>query len=134
MEKIDAPEMTTWEINGYTCWVFNPHNTPVQELPTIFGFDNSPGPHDWHNAIAIAEDGTCVGGHCCSHESFVPGDLGCTPGWRLDRHRETYQKHYPDGYKMEFIPSAESKGHKGLDLAYERNQRKAEAAAGEKAA
>ena len=62
---------------------------------------------------AIAEDGTVLGSHWCSHESFVPGDLGTEDGTRSDRH-EIYSKHYPDGYEIEFVPSKMVKKHDGL--------------------
>jgi hypothetical protein len=64
-------------------------------------------------AYAIAEDGTCLGSHYCSHEYYVQFDLGIAEGYRLDRH-EDYAKHYPDGYEMEFISSENVMTHEGL--------------------
>ena len=72
-------------------------------------------------AYAMAEDGTVLGSHWCSHEYFVPRDLGIEEGSRPDRH-ETYKKHYPDGYEMEFVPASEVSSHPGLKKAFELNQ------------
>ena len=64
-------------------------------------------------AHAISEDGVVLDSHWCSHEYFVSGDLGVEEGSRPDRH-ETYAKHYPDGYEMEFVPSKMVEKHEGL--------------------
>jgi len=61
-------------------------------------------------AYAIAEDGTVLGSHWCSYESYVP------PGSRPDKHK-AYKEHYPDGYEMEFVRSADFDNHKGLQEA-----------------
>lgn len=79
-------------------------------------------------AYAMAEDGTVLGSHWCSHEGFVPGDLGATEGSRPDRH-EGYAKHYPDGYAMEFVRSGDIAGHAGLQRAFELNKQRHEAEA-----
>jgi hypothetical protein len=104
--------------------VFNPNNRPLEELPAIYGFNNGGSP-GWYSAVAIAEDGTCLGGHCCSHEGYMEGDLGIIEGARPDRHANDYQKHHPDGYRMEFVPSEEIESHEGLKAAFARNQEKA---------
>lgn len=116
------------EYYGRKFAVFNPHNKPIEELPTIYGFNNG-GSREWYSAQLLAEDGTGLGGHVCSHESFMYGDLGILEGSRPDRH-ETFRAHYPDGYRMDFIPESEVRTHEGLALAYQRNQAiaKAEAA------
>lgn len=100
--------------------VFNPHNKPVEELPVIYGFNNGGSP-GWYSGCLIAESGHGMGGHVCSHEGFMPGDLGVLQGHREDRH-ETFQKHYPDGYRMDFVPAENVRTHPGLDVAYEKNQ------------
>lgn len=92
--------------------------------PKIYCFSNVKGGEEGL-ALALAEDGTILGSHWCSHEVYVKHDLGVTPGARLDRH-EKYVKHYPDGYEMEFVPAAEVDAHEGLNLAYERNQAQAQ--------
>lgn len=80
--------------------------------PKIYCFSNVIGGHEGM-AYAIAEDGTVLGSHWCSHEGYVPGDLGVEEGTRPDMH-ENYAKHYPDGYEMEFVPSKMVKKHEGL--------------------
>lgn len=99
---------------------YNPHNKPMEELPTIYGFNNG-GASDWLEGCIIAESGHCLGGHICSHEGYMPGDLGCLEGSCDDRHAD-FRKHYPNGYKMEFVGSASVRTHAGLRAAYERNQ------------
>ena len=93
--------------------------------PKIFAFSNVVGGGDGQ-ALAIAEDGTVLGEHWCSHEGYVSHDLGVTPGSRPDRH-ETYAKHYPDGYEMEFVRSRDIDGHEGLRKAFELNSKQGEA-------
>lgn len=95
--------------------------------PKIYAFSNVVGGGDGI-AYAMAEDGTVLGSHWCSHEGFVPHDLGVTDGSRPDRH-ETYAKHYPEGYEMEFVPAANVKTHAGLMRAFELNQKQGEAEA-----
>ena len=71
-------------------------------------------------AYAIGDDGTILGSHCCSHESYVQNDLGVSEGSRPDRHK-TYKKHFPNGYEMEFIPSDKVKAHEGIKEAFRLN-------------
>ena len=99
--------------------VFNPQGKALEELPTIYGFSNG-GSLGWMSAVLIAEDGTPLGGHLCSSEVYMPADLGVLEGTRPDRH-EHFQKHYPEGYKMEFVGYADVDNHLGLLLAIERN-------------
>jgi hypothetical protein len=86
----------------------------------IFVFSNVRGGGDGP-ALALADDGTCLGSHWCSHEGYAPHDLGVIEGTRPDRH-ETYKKHFPNGYEMEFVPSAKYKGHEGLQKAIALNK------------
>ncbi len=97
--------------------VFNPHNKPVSELPIIFGFNNG-GSVGWLSAVLLAQDGTCLGGHCCSAEGYMPADLGILEGTREDRHQE-FRQHYPDGYRMEFVGYDQVRTHAGLLKAIE---------------
>lgn len=94
--------------------------------PKIYCFSNVAGGGDGV-AYAMAEDGTVLGSHWCSHEGFVPQDLGVLEGSRPDRH-ETYAKHYPGGYEMEFIRADDVRSHEGLQAAFLLNQKQAEAA------
>src|SRR5690348_4286544 len=112
------------EMEGKRNEVFNPHNKPLNELPVIYGFNNGGSP-GWFQAVAMAEDGTCLGGHTCSAEGYMPHDLGILAGTRPDRHEESYRPHYPDGYRMEFVGYADLKGHAALNAALAANREKA---------
>ena len=92
-------------------------------MPKIYCFSNIPNGGDGI-AYAIAEDGTVLGSHWCSHEGYVSNDLGVNDGARPDRH-ETYARHYPDGYEMEFVRAADVKSHTGLNGAFDLNQKQA---------
>jgi hypothetical protein len=109
--------------------VHNPHNKPLDELPVIYGFNNG-GSTGCLSAVLLAEDGTVLGGHCCSAEGYMPHDLGVLEGSRPDRH-ETFREHYPDGYRMEFVGYDEVPTHAGIEAARQRNQEKAAAAKAE---
>ncbi|NYS09352.1 hypothetical protein PBR31_00060 [Xanthomonas phage PBR31] len=93
--------------------------------PKIYAFSNVVGGGDGP-AYAMAEDGTVLGSHWCSNESYVLADLGVTEGARPDRHK-TYAEHYPDGYEMEFVASRDVPSHAGLQAAFALNQEKAKA-------
>jgi hypothetical protein len=113
-----------YQLEGRKRAVFNPHEKPLDALPVIYGFNNG-GSRGWYSAVAMAEDGTCLGGHCCSDEGYMEGDLGIIEGARPDRHADQYQKHYPDGYRMEFVPGDEVKQHEALNRAFALNQKQA---------
>lgn len=113
-------------MTGNRGWaVYNPEDRPVEELPAIYGFNNG-GEPGWYSGVLLAEDGSYLGGHVCSHEGFMPGDLGVLEETRSDRH-ETFRAHYPGGYRMEFVRLNEVKDHEGLAAAYAKNQAKREA-------
>ncbi len=115
------------EMEGKPYAIFNPHNKPLEELPIIYGFNNGGSP-GWYGGCLLAEDGTGLGGHICSHEGYMLHDLGILEGTRPDRH-EGFRKHYPDGYRMDFVPAADALTHPGLEAAYQLNQAKAREAA-----
>lgn len=117
------------EWNGRPYAVHNPHNKPLTELPVIYGFNNG-GSYDFLSAVLIAEDGTPLGGHCCSNEGYMPHDLGCLEGSRPDRH-ETFREHYPDGYRMEFVGYADAASHAGLVAAFAKHDATAPASGAE---
>lgn len=106
--------------HGRKTVVYNPHDKPARELPTIYGFNNG-GSQGLMSAVLLAEDGTYLGGHCCSSEVYMPADLGIIEGARPDRH-ETFRAHYPDGYRMQFVTGADVRTHEGLMAAVERNK------------
>lgn len=69
-------------------------------------------------AFALAEDGTGLGSHLCSNPTFIRHDMGFTSS----RHRDAYDKHYPDGYDLEFIEPAFLDTHEGFQKAFKLNQ------------
>ncbi len=95
--------------------VFNPQDLPLEELPCIYAFSNVPNGGDGQ-ALAVAEDGHVLGSHWCSNESYVPYDLGVLEGARPDRQKD-YEKHYPNGFQMVFVRSADVLWHQGIKKA-----------------
>ena len=111
-------------MEGKKAAFYNPKDKPLWELPVIYGFNNGGSP-GWYSAQLLAEDGTALGGHVCSHECYMPADLGILEGTRPDRH-EHFKAHYPDGYRMEFLPFEVAQNHEGLKKAFELNDKKRE--------
>ena len=99
--------------------VFNPNNKAVDQLPIIYGFNNGGSPGFMY-AQLIAEDGAALGSHLCSSEGFMYRDLGIVKGSRPDRH-EGFRAHYPDGYRMDFVPYDKVENHAGLNEAFRLN-------------
>lgn len=89
-------------------------------LPKIFVFCNVCMP-DRHTFVAIAEDGHVLAGHVCSSHSWAYHDMGVNEnGWK----RDTYSKHYPDGFEVEYIETktkSDVDNHPGLSAAFEKN-------------
>lgn len=112
-----AQHLYDMEGKGYA--LYNPHEKPLTELPVIYGFNNG-GRTQWYHAVALSEDGYCLGTHLCSHEGYMPNDLGVIEGSRPDRHEESYKKHYPEGYRMEFVSFDDVKDHPHLQKAIKR--------------
>lgn len=108
------------ELENVRWAVYNPKDLPVADLPVIYGFNNG-GSSRFLHAQLIAEDGTGLGSHSCSDEGYMECDLGILEGTAPNRH-EGFQKHYPDGYQMQFVKSEDITGHKELNLAFERNK------------
>jgi hypothetical protein len=106
-----------YEMEGRGNALYNPEQLPYEELPVIYGFNNGGSP-GWYEAIAMAEDGTYLGGHICSSEAYMPHDLGILAGTRSDRHETSYQKHYPRGYRMMFVSSNQIAEHEKLNNAF----------------
>lgn len=92
--------------------VYNPHGRPAGLLPTIYGF-NDGGPPGFLTGVLLAEDGECLGTHCCSAECFMWSDLGIIEGTAPRRH-ERFRKHYPDGYRMVFVSFRDVPAHPQL--------------------
>ena len=111
------------EMQGRELAMYNPKNKPIDELPIIYGFNNSGSP-GMLSAVLLAEDGTGLGSHACSHEGYMPGDLGILKGTRPDRHKG-FRDHYPEGYRMTFVESQNIDRHKGLNKAFGLNKEQA---------
>lgn len=105
-----------WQWEGRPLTIHNPHSRPLRELPVIYGWNNG-GSFGYYSARLVAEDGTPLGGHCCSAEGYMPADLGIIEGSYPSRH-ETFRAHYPNGYRMEFVPLTEVPLHEGLQRAF----------------
>lgn len=73
-------------------------------------------------AYAISDDGVVLGSHWCSNEYYVSMDLGVDEGSRPDRHIK-YAEHFPNGYKMVFVPASKVSTHTGLQKAFKLNQK-----------
>lgn len=69
------------------------------ELPAIYIFANNRIQGE-PNCIALAEDGTCVGGHFSSSNGFARLDMGLVEGHDWSKKNEGYAKHYPNGYRL----------------------------------
>lgn len=104
---------------------YNPHNKPFNELPVIYGFNNG-GSRGWYYAQLVSQDGDGLGSHSCSDEGYMPHDLGILEGTRSDRH-ERFVEYYPDGYRMEFVPSSEMNTHEPFQAALKLAKAKYEA-------
>lgn len=89
------------DMEGRPIAVYNPHDKPFEELPVIYGFNNG-GQVGWWQGLLMAEDGTLLGEHICTNECYMHHDLGILEGTKPDRH-EDFRKHYPCGYRMEFV-------------------------------
>ena len=76
--------------------------------PKIYAFSACGGGDG--SAVALAEDGTCVGAHWCSNEGWIPHDLGVTSDW----HHEDYEAHYPQGFEVIFVAHDDIDGHPAL--------------------
>lgn len=109
------------KVEGRGWAVYNPNNTPLADLPIIYGFNNGGNP-GWYSGVLLAQDGKALGGHVCSDEGYMPSDLGVLQESRPDRH-EIFRAHYPQGYRMEFVPGSEVKSHVGLLAAFDENQK-----------
>ncbi len=106
--------------------IHNPASKPLEDLPAIYGFNNGGRP-GWFEGTLLSADGTNLGGHICSSESYMLADLGCIEGWRSDRHK-TFRAHYPGGYRMEFVSYDDVPGHEGVQAAFRLAEAKAKEA------
>lgn len=94
-----------------------------KKLPKIYCFINGGCPGLYH-VVALAEDGNALAGHGSSNESWAKHDIGIYSNWKHD----TYEKHYPDGYELEWVDNADT--HPGVLQAIENNHKLGVADAG----
>ena len=73
---------------------------------------------------AMAEDGTGIAQHLSSSEGFAKHDMGLTSNWK----HELYQKHYPEGYELEWVPTDQLETHEGFQKAWALHEAKASVA------
>lgn len=95
-----------------------PNVVEMEALPKVYVFCNSCS-HEWHEMMAMAEDGTCLAGHICSIHGWAWHDMGIDrDGWK----RDLYATHYPNGFDVEWVDNP--RDHAGLMAAYAKNQAK----------
>lgn len=84
----------------------------------IYAFNNGGSP-GWYQAIALGEDGQIVGEHICSHEAWVPHDLGADgrSNWQHDNYDKVYGK---GNWTIKYIKPNEIEDHSGLKEAIEK--------------
>ena len=86
--------------------------------PKIYVFPVHANPKGDCQYIAVAEDGDEIAGHVSSGEGWGQYDMGITPG--STRHHDDYQRKYPDGYELEYVP--DWKAHPFLSKQAEANK------------
>lgn len=81
----------------------------AKALPKIYVFCNQKGctgRGDWHNGVAMTQDGEGLAGHVSSSHEFLKSDLGNHRLGYRGFTREEYDKRYPDGYEVEWLEGA----------------------------
>ena len=104
-------------MNGF---IFNPQDRPIEELPLVYGFNNGDSLLGFLDAVLLAEDGACLYGHTCSTEGWMPSDLGIAEHGN-EVPRDVCRRHYPHGFRMEFVRTSAQPTHTGLQAALRRN-------------
>lgn len=117
-------EQHLMHFNSCKIVVYNPNERPLHELPVIYGFNNGGSP-GFYSAQLLSEKGEDLGGHLCSDEGYMRADLGILEGSAVYRH-ELFRKKYPNGYRMEFVPSNEIKNHYKIQNIFKLAQEKAD--------
>lgn len=102
-----------WEGKGWA--VYNPNNLPEEDLNVIYGFNNG-GSRSFLTAQLVSDTGYGMGNHMCSHELYMQADLGILEGSALKRH-EGFKESFPDGYRMEWVPTDEQETNEGFKKA-----------------
>lgn len=105
--------------------VYNPNNVDEENLPVIYGFNNG-GNERLIQVVALAEDGTGLDSHYCSNEQYLVSDLEIVGDSESSNHIKYYRSHYPQGYRMEYVPYDSIKTHDKLQKAISLNQQQGE--------
>lgn len=98
-----------------TIEIYNPDNRPEDELPIIFGYISG-GRRGHYEGILISDFGWTLYSTVSASEGFVPYDLGIYKGSRPALH-DRIKRHFPSGYRMEYIGRSDVKTHEGLSRA-----------------
>lgn len=93
----------------------------MSALPKIYVFARALDGIKDVQAFALAEDGTALCSHISAREELVPVDLG-VDGTKPQL-EERYRKHFPGGYRVEFVKLADTDAHDGLRAALHANRR-----------
>jgi|ERR1051326_1850680 hypothetical protein len=94
----------------------------------LYIFNNSPGNTDWNVCHSMADDGTHLGSHVCSHEHFMQYDLHD----RKDRLETILQHFNGEPYELELISADDVLSHAGLKEALRLNELQGQQAAKDK--
>lgn len=70
-------------------------------------------------SMALAEDGTVLGGHVSSDEWWARSDCGYLNTGMGSIKRKKFAAHYPEGYSLEWV--YDPPAHEGLTAAIDRN-------------
>jgi hypothetical protein len=96
--------------------VFNPKKRPVEELTVIYGYVTE-ARRGVLTAAMVASDGYGFLFSASSDEEFeLPAMLGMVEGARPQRIR-LFEQMWSDGFRMEWVPSAQVATHGGLRAA-----------------
>jgi hypothetical protein len=90
-------------------------------LGTGSGMVNGSRPGGDVIGYALAEDGAGLGSHLSSSPDFAKHDMGLTSNWK----HEIYQKHYPEGFELEWIDEDQLDKHEGWQKAFALNKAQA---------
>jgi hypothetical protein len=91
----------------------------ASERPLIYCFIHARTETDVVS-MALAEDGTLLGGHVSSDEWWARGDCGYLNTGMGAIKRKKFAEHYPEGYFLEWVYDPPT--HEGLTAAIARNE------------
>lgn len=91
--------------------------------PVIYCFINGGAGTDLVRSIALAEDGTLLAHHISSSDEWARGDCGYLDTSMGRVKRGAFAKHYPEGYRLEWVDRPRE--HDRLAAATARNREEA---------